>query len=541
MTKLSGGEALVKSLLANGVETIFGLPGGQTYHFFDAVQKEGNALALFNARHEQGAAYMAYGYARSTGKVGVYCVVPGPGVLNTTAALATAYGTNTPVLCVTGQIPSTAIGRGIGYLHEIPDQLGILQRLTKWAERVPHPSLAPQLVNEAFKRIKSGRPRPVALEMAPDMMELSCDVELLGTVSAPAPPSADPHLIERAAALLGKARRPLIMIGGGAIDAGAELLELAQLLQAPVVSFWNARGIIDDRHYLSMSYPAGHRLWAEADAVLAVGTRLKFPLMYWGCDDGLPIIRIDIDPAEIDRIAAPAVGIHADARTAVKQLISVVDRLGNRRPSREQELRALKAALRAEMQRTIGPHLDILDVIRQELPDDGFLVDEITQVGYASWYAFPTYAARHFVSSAYQGNLGYGYATALGVQIGNPGKKVVALGGDGGFMYAVQEMATAVRYGLNLVVIVFNNHSYGNVKRDQIEKFGGRVIGSDLTNPDFVKLADSFGAAGYRCETPAQLAIALRDAFDQRGPALIEMPLGEMPNPWQYIALPRCR
>jgi acetolactate synthase-1/2/3 large subunit len=223
------------------------------------------------------------------------------------------------------------------------------------------------------------------------------------------------------------------------------------------------------------------------------------------------------------------------------QLISAVSRRSIQRPSREQELRALKSALRADMERTIGPHLYILDVIRRELPEDGFLVDEVTQVGYASWYAFPVYAARHFVSSGYQGNLGYGYATALGVQIGNPDKRVVALAGDGGFMYAVQEMATAVRFRLNVVVIVFNNNSYANVKRDQTERFGGRVIGSDLTNPDFVKLAESFGAAGYRCETPEQLAKSLRDAFDQRGPALIEMPIGEMPNPWQYIALPRCR
>ena len=541
MVRLSGGEALVKSLLRNGVDTIFGLPGGQVYEFFDAVQKEGTALALFNSRHEQGAAYMAYGYARSTGKVGVYCVVPGPGVLNTTAALATAYGANTPVLCVAGQIPSTGIGRGFGYLHEIPDQLGILQRLTKWAERIPHPSLAPQFVNEAFCKLQSGRPRPVALEMSPDIMETRCDVELLGPCQIPPPCPPDPELVERAAAILGKARRPLIMIGGGAIDASVELLELAQLLQAPVVSFWNAKGIIDERHFLSMSYPAGHRLWAETDAVLAVGTRLKLPLMYWGCNDGLPIIRIDIDPAEVDRIASPAVGITADARTTLEQLIPAVSRLNIRRPSREKELQAMKSALRVEMERTIGPLLDILDVIRHELPDDGFLVDEITQVGFASWYAFPVYSARHFVSSGYQGNLGYGYATALGVQIGNPDKRVVALAGDGGFMYAVQEMATAVRHGLNLVVIVFNTNSYANVKRDQMERFDGRVIGSDLTNPDFVKLAESFGAAGYRCETPEQLAKCLRDAFDQRGPALIEMPPGEMPNPWQYIALPRCR
>jgi acetolactate synthase-1/2/3 large subunit len=266
MTKLSGGEALVKSLLANGVETIFGLPGGQTYHFFDAVQKEGDALALFNARHEQGAAYMAYGYARSTGKVGVYCVVPGPGVLNTTAALATAYGNNTPVLCITGQIPSTAIGRGIGYLHEIPDQLGILQRLTKWAERVPHPSLAPQLVNEAFKRLNSGRPRPVALEMAPDMMELRCDVELVGTVSAPAPLSADPNSSNRAAIL--SSSTTMIMIGGGVTES-AELPggNCSRRL-------WSRSGTPGSSMTdISSACPIrGSRLWAGCRrAVLAVG------------------------------------------------------------------------------------------------------------------------------------------------------------------------------------------------------------------------------------------------------------------------------
>lgn len=541
MTKLSGGEAVVKSLLRNGVDTVFGLPGAQTYHFYDAMQKEGDALAVFTARHEQGAGYMAYGYARSTGKVGVYCVVPGPGVLNSAAALATAYAANTPVLCLAGEIPSTAIGRGIGFLHEIPDQLGILRRLSKWAERIPHPSLAPRLVNEAFCHLKSGRPRPVALEMSLDIVEFRCDVELLGPDPVLPPMPADPELINRAAEILGRAKRPLIVIGGGAIDAGAELLELAQMLQAPVVSFWHARGIIDDRHFLSQCYPAGHRLWGEADAVLAVGTRLKFPLMYWGCDDGLPIIRVDIDPVEIHRIASPTVGIMADARMALSELIPAVSRVNISRPSRANELQNLKSRLRSEMEETIGPLLAILDVIRRELPEDGFLVDEITQVGYASWYAFPCYSARHFISSGYQGNLGYGYATAIGVQIGNPDKKVVALGGDGGFMYQVQEMATAVRYGLDLVVIVFNNQAFGNVKRDQLEKFNGRVIGSELTNPDFVRLAESFGAAGYRAETPAQLAAALRNALSRSGPALIEMPLPESPNPWRYIALPRCR
>ena len=183
----------------------------------------------------------------------------------------------------------------------------------------------------------------------------------------------------------------------------------------------------------------------------------------------------------------------------------------------------------------------ILKVIREELPEDGFLVDEVTQVGYASWYGFPVYQPRHFISSGYQGNLGYGYTTALGVQIAHPDKKVVVLGGDGGFMYQATEMATAVKYRLNLVNIVFNNHTYGNVQRDQQENFAGNVIGSDLSNPDFVRFAESFGAPGYRVETTGQLRKALQAAFRETGPVLIEMPSAGMPSPWPYIILPRNR
>jgi acetolactate synthase-1/2/3 large subunit len=539
--KHSGAEALVQALVRNGVDTIFGLPGGQTYHFFDAVHGRGDAIRLFNARHEQGTAYMAYGYARSTGKPGVYCVVPGPGILNTTAALATALGAKTPVLCVAGQIPSQHIGRGIGFLHEIPDQLGVLQRLTKHARRIDRPEDAPRMVNDAFRIMHSGRPGPAALEMAPDIMESKAEVSFPLPEPASAPMAPDPDLIHRAAGILGRAQRPLIMIGGGAIDAGAELLALAETLQAPVVSFWHSRGVIDDRHYLSQTLPAGHRLWADADAVLAVGTRLKFPQMYWGLDANLPVIHVDIEAAELDRIATPAVGIHADARLTVSALLDAVQKTNLRRPSREEELRGLRSALRAEMERTIGLLLEILDAIRRELPEDGILVDEITQVGYASWYAFPVYGPRRFITSGYQGNLGYGYATAVGAQAGNPGRKVVVLGGDGGFMYTAQELATAVRFNLGVVAVVFNNNAYENVRREQRESFNGHVVGSELTNPDFVRFAESFGAAGYRVRTAAELGAALRDAFHRDGPALIEMPVGELPNPWQYIGLGRCR
>ena len=541
MSQMTGAEAIIKSVRQYGVDTIFGLPGGQTYHLFDAVYNEGDRLRVFNSRHEQGVAYMAYGYARSTGKVGVYTVVPGPGVLNTGSALCTAYAGNERVLCLAGQIPSQWIGKGVGFLHEIPDQLGILQRLTKWAERIEKPSDAPRLVNQAFREMNSGRPRPVALEMAPDIMGLREDVELLSPAPAPEPLRADPDLVDAAARLLGKAKRPLIVIGHGCVDAGTELLQVAEMLQAPCTTLWNGKGIIDDRHYLSQPYSAGHRLWATADVVLAAGTRLDNPQLQWGLDDDLKIVRIDIDPAQVSKIARPEIGIVADAKSALSDLAAALERHTTARPSRKRELTGLKTAMFEEYEQNVGPQMEILKVIREELPEDGFLVDEITQVGYASWYGFPVYRPRHFISSGYQGNLGYGYTTALGVQVANPGKKVVVLGGDGGFMYQATEMATAVKYRLNLVNIVFNNHSYGNVQRAQQEEFGGNVIGSDLSNPDFVRFAESFGAPGFRVETPEQLRKALQAAFRETGPVLIEMSSAGMPSPWPYIQLPRNR
>ena len=223
---MSGADALVGALIRNGVDTIFGLPGGQTYCIFDAVHRAGSALRFFNSRHEQGSAYMAYGYARSTGKTGVYCVVPGPGVLNTTAALATAQAGKTPVLCVAGQIPSAWIGRGFGFLHEIPDQLGILQRLTKHAGRIDHPADAPRLANAAFRTMRTGRPGPAALEMAPDIMELIAPVEFPEPDPMPEPLAPDPDRIKEAARILGRARSPDFSVRSSVSRAGRRTFSL---------------------------------------------------------------------------------------------------------------------------------------------------------------------------------------------------------------------------------------------------------------------------------------------------------------------------
>ncbi len=535
MARMTGGQALVKSLRNNGIDTIFGLPGVQMDAMFNALYDEGNAIRVIHSRHEQGAAYMAFGYAHATGRVGVYTVVPGPGLLNTTAALATAYGCNTPVLAVAGQIPSTTKGRGLGQLHEIPDQLALIRGLTKSAESIDHPSDAPRAVNEAFRQLASGRPRPVEVEMPWDVMASEAEVDLLDPVAPTPPPPLDGEGIERAARLLGAAKNPMIFVGSGALGAAEEVRELGEMLQAPVASNRHGRGLLSDHHYLALSHLMARSLWPAADVVLAVGTRLQSQRMVWGIDDDLAVIHIDIDPTEINRVSKPAVGIVADAKQALGALIAALAKHNGARPSREAELTELKSGIIAELHERLGPQMAFIDVLRGALPEDGILVDELTQVGYVARVGYPVYQPRCFLTSGYQGTLGFGYATALGVKVALPDRKVLSINGDGGFMYNVQEMSTAVKHNIDVVAVVFADGAFGNVQRMQKELWGGRVIATDFANPDFVALAESFGVGAHEATTPAELSTALDAAFAETGPSLIHVPVGEMPDPWNWL------
>ncbi|MBW2000039.1 MAG: hypothetical protein JRJ29_19025 [Deltaproteobacteria bacterium] len=549
MEKMTCGQIVVKSLRQHAVDTIFVLPGAQLDHLFNALYDEGGSIKVIQTRHEQATAYMAFGYAKSTGRIGVFAVVPGPGFLNTTAALSTGYACNAPMLLVSGQIPLSRIGMGVGMLHEIPDQLAMIRGVTKWADRINHPVEAPRKVREAFKQLSTGRIRPVGLEIPMDVMAMEAYVPFNDSPVGQEQPDPDPDLIEEAARLLGQAKNPMILVGGGIFGAESELLELAETLQAPVVMTRNAFGAINSRHYLALTEPVGYRLWPEVDVVLAVGTRMQAQIAgegvldrWWGIDEDLKIVRMDIDPVEINRVRAPEVGILSDARKGLKALVDRIPAHNRRRKSRQDELTALKAEVEKEFEK-FEPQYTFLRIIREELPEDGFFVSEITQVGHVARFAFPVYRPRTYVSSGYQGTLGFGFAAALGVKVGNPGKPVISINGDGGFMYNVQELATAVQHRIAVVAIVFTDGAYGNVKRSQIQRYGGRVIGSDLHNPDFVKLAESFGAAAYRAGTFEELRSAIRKGFEEKGPTLIEVPVGhyDMPNPWHLIMPPPIR
>jgi acetolactate synthase I/II/III large subunit len=536
MTTMTGGEAIVSGLVAHGIDTVFGLPGAQVYGLFDAFHQA--QLKVIGARHEQACGYMAYGYARSSGKPGVFSVVPGPGVLNAGAAMLTAFGSNEPVLCLTGQVPTQFLGKGRGHLHEMPDQLATLRTFVKWAERIEYPDVAPTMVARAFQEMLSGRRGPVALEMPWDVFTQRATTGAAKVFDPFPAPLPDPDRIKDAAALVAGSKRPMIFVGSGAIHAREEILELAELIDAPVVAFRSGRGIVSNAHELGLTMAAAYKLWPRTDLMVGIGTRMELPTMFrWPYQpDGLKSVRIDIDPVEMRRLT-PDVAVIADAKAGTSELLAAVRKVGYRKTSgRRSEITDATAASLKEIQQ-VQPQMAYLNILREVLPKNAIVTDELSQVGFASWYGFPIYEPRTFITSGYQGTLGSGFPTALGAKVANPDKPVVAITGDGGFMFGVQELATAVQFNIGVVTLVFNNNAYGNVRRDQRQRFDGRVVAADLVNPDFVKLAESFGVAASRVTSPDHFRPALEKALAHSGPSLIaiEIPKDSEVTPWTFI------
>ncbi|MFZ2137288.1 MAG: thiamine pyrophosphate-dependent enzyme [Xanthobacteraceae bacterium] len=537
--RMTTAEAVVETLIVHGVTTVYALPGVHNDHLFDALFKAADRIRTIHTRHEQGAAYMALGAALATGKPQTYAVVPGPGLLNSSAALLTAYGMNAPVLALVGQIPQAAIGLGLGYLHEIRDQAGIISRLVDFSARIREPSEAAILVAEAFRAMASGRPGPAVLECAMDMWGRGAPMMAIGSPLPAAAPPVDDEAAEDAARRLAAAKRPLIVVGSGAQDAAAEVGELSDILQAPVLAYRRGRGVLDSRNPLSVTLPLGRELWGEADVVLAVGTRLFTGFTQWGIDRELAIIRIDSDPEEPERFARPALALIGDAKPILRRLLHSLE--SHRRPSRRIEMEERQTAMRSRLAK-LKPQAEFLAVIRAELPEDGIFVDEVTQTGFASRLLFPVYKPRTFLSPGYQDNLGWGFATALGAQHARSDVPVLSISGDGGFLFTSNELATAMHHRIALTTVVFNDGAFGNVRRIQEEQYGNRLIASDLTNPDFVKYAQSFGAEAERARSPQELRLALHRAFKRRDvPTLIEVPVGPMPSPWEFIQMPPVR
>ena len=529
MAVMTGGEALVRSLFAAGVRVIFGLPGVQLYGVLAALRDEPR-IRFIATRHEQATTFMADGYARAGGEFGTALVVPGPGLLNAMSGLSTAYSASSPVLMISGQIPRASIGKNIGLLHEVNDQLDAIAPVTKWRKRVLEVADIPAAVSEALVQLRTGRPRPVEIEMPPETMEDESEVEL---VDPPRPvraaaPSAD---VDRAAEMLLAARAPVIYAGGGVHLSGAHdvLAAVAEHLQAGVVTSAEGKGAVSDHSELAL----GAAFWREsplrahvhsADVVLAVGSRLALVSF----QPGQRVIQLDVDAEEIGRNHPAALGLVGDARATLEALLERLRAAGPPRPSRKAEFQSLRAQVAALA--TQEPQASILKSLRAGTPEDAILVAGMNQIGYYSRPFWPVYAPRTYLSSSYSGNLGYAFPVALGAKVARPDRPVVAVSGDGGFMYNAQELATAVQHKINVVAVVFNDNAYGNVARDLDEAWGG-AFGARLHNPDFMKLADAFGLRGLSATEPTEVGRLVADAVQMDRPVLIEVPVGRMPRP----------
>ena len=538
MPKVTGAQALVQQLVAEGVDTIFALPGVQIMAAFDALHEYQDDIRLVHVRHEQATTYMADGYAKVTGKVGVAMAVPGPGAINAGAGLGTAYASSSPVLLISGQIDSQSLGRREGQLHEVEDQLDVFRPLTKWVHRVTRVEEIPGAVHEAFRHLKTGRPRPVELEIPPDTLAATGEAETIAAEEYP-PQVAETGDVEQAARILASAGRPAIMVGGGARISGAgdEVLQLADLLQAPVMGTQNSKGVVPENSpfYVGTNYasvgPADIVL-PDSDVLLAIGTRLLFRELP---DGDLPrIIHVDIDPEEIGRNLPTELGIVADAKTASGQLLSALRESGQASPSGAERIAKFRSNFASSM-RSIAPvQARIIEDMRDTLPDDAIVVSGVTNIGYWSNIFFEVRQQQTYITSGYFGTLGYAFPTALGAQVGRPDRKVVALCGDGGFMYSPQELSSALRHGINAVAVVFNNGAFGASEWDQTHRYGGNFIGTDLHNPDFVRLAESFGAVGMRTE-PEGFAELLEIALNTDAPVLLEVVVPNMMPPFQIV------
>jgi acetolactate synthase-1/2/3 large subunit len=537
MPNMSGGQAIVRSLLEHGVSTVFGIPGIQLDHLYDAFYERRNNLHVVHARHEQGAAFMAMGYAQASGETGVFAVVPGPGLLNSLTALATAASANLPVLGLTGQIPSYQIGQNYGMAHELKDQRAVSRGIVDWVARAEHPSQVPALLADAFAAMHSGRKSPAVFEMAPDQLGARAPVEPLPPVPPQPAPEPDAELVGEAAERLSKAARPLILVGGGIVDAEAPLLAVAEQLGAPVVMSPNARGTISDAHPLAFEMLGGQELWQAADVALVVGTRFTTTALAWGREDEVETIRIDIDPTQIVKPRRAGIEIVTSAARGLEALAGALTALGPRKEPPSAALAAVRDELAAKLA-DLEPLSGYGRALRAALPADGMVFADVTRFSVFTRFAVPFYEPRSFFMPGYQATLGWAYPAALGAKIARPERKVVAITGDGGFMFTVQELATAQHHRIPVTVLVFDNKAYGNVKMIQAQSYGGRHIAVDLTNPDFVAMAASFGMMADRVEAPEQLEEVLRRHLAAEVPSLIEVQMPEAPNVWSLVRRP---
>jgi len=519
----SCGEALMHLLESYGVTTVFGIPGEHTLELYRGIEKS-NVRAV-TPRNEQGASFMADGYARVTGNPGVCTIITGPGVTNAATGIGQAYADSIPMLAISSANDSPSLGKGWGRLHETTDLCAITRPITAFSAMVHDPAEIPELIAQAFTVFRSRRPRPVHIAIPLDVMEMPVnnDWQPYQIPNLPIPGAA---AIASAAQLLADSAHSVIMVGGGAQHASREVTQLAERLNIAVIASNAGKGIVTDDHPLSLGggviSPAIQAYLAQAEVVLAIGTELaEADSFIYDLPVNGKVVRIDIDPARFSDAFPATIAIQGDSRSACEQLLSALAEYDIKATTDiAAQLEPVRAQQDADYTAVERQHIRLLDTLRDELPDDAVLMGDITQLVYTGTAAMKTLLPRTWFYPAGFGTLGCALPGAIGARLANQDRTVVALVGDGGFMFTVNELATAVEEELSIPVIIWHNHSYAMI-RDGMVKRDIPQIGVNPKAPDFIKLADAFGCPGVKIDSQAGFRQALNDAMNYAGPSLI--------------------
>ena len=536
---LNGAQAIIATLRAYNVETIFGIPGVHTLPLYDVIRDE-PGLRHILARHEQGAGFMADGYARASGRPGVVCTITGPGLTNVATPVASAYSDSIPLLVISSSLPGASAGRprGRGALHELKNQSGVMEALAGWTRSIERVEEIPEALHDAFRAMLQGRPRGSYLQVPLDLFTETAEVEIPEPLTIePVPPSET--ALAGATRLLRAARQPLIVAGAGVTLAGANqrLAQLAELLQAPVLLGSKSHDVLPTNHPLVIA-TSGYAITDElrsllnqCDVALVIGSKLGAQRTNSG---NLPLpsalIHVDIDPTEIGYNYPASVGVVGDARLTIEALLQALNDISPDRPEILSEVAMVRSTLAQRTRRVYGEAMSLLDSVRESLPQKSIIVADMTMLGYASAQYLSVYEPRTYIHASELCSIGCGLPMALGAKVAAPDRPVVALCGDGGFLLNVGELATAVQERIPVVTVIFNDATYTAVKNSQQRNFNGRYIATDLQAPDYVALAQAFGARGVRAEDPAALRDAIDTAIHQNKPTVIEVPLP--PKQW---------
>jgi acetolactate synthase-1/2/3 large subunit len=525
----SCGEAVVELLEAMGTDTVFGIPGVHTLELYRGLAR--SDVRHITPRHEQGAGFMADGWARVTGRPGVCVLISGPGLTNALTPIAQAHHDSIPMLVISGVVPEAE--RGLGEIHDLPDQHALLAAVTAFSHTVSDPAELPDVFARAQDVFTARRPRPVHVQIPLDVLNGPAAAHMSARSRPPAdPPRPAPEAIEAAARLLVEAEAPLILLGGGARDAGGEATGLAEQLGAPVGLTINGRGTVDHDHPLclgsALCFPPASDVLREADATLLVGAQLS-NLELWGLNEPLAlrgVIRVDIDEEQLARRYPPAVALHGDAAATLAALAAAVERmLPAADPGRIETAAQRVRAVRSELlwPPSVAAFAPLVEVLDEVLPADRIVAGDSTQPVYAANHSLPVHRPRSWLMPIGYGCLGCALPMAIGAKLAAPNRPVVAIAGDGGFMFTVQELATARDLGLPLPVLVYDNQGYGEI-RDLMDEAGIAQIGTDVATHDLPAIARGFGCSGVRAGSLEELRRQLAGAFAASGPTVIELP-----------------